>query len=154
MKSRFADHRCNCDASCGENRYHDAGDHGCRFESAEEFEAYWQNIHDTNEKWVNEQLKKKDKTTVHKPYLKVPEVDPDYDTEENLRKTIVNLRNELARNRDALKTIGALFQQMPTVKENNVVLAWDIVDGTLNGTWPAYGIVPKAAKTYEPKTNE
>lgn len=26
--------RCNCDASCGENRYHDLGDSGCRFGGA------------------------------------------------------------------------------------------------------------------------
>lgn len=24
--------RCNCDASCGENRYHDLGSPGCRYE--------------------------------------------------------------------------------------------------------------------------
>lgn len=24
--------RCNCDASCGENRYHDLGSRGCRYE--------------------------------------------------------------------------------------------------------------------------
>lgn len=33
--------RCNCDASCGENRYHDAGDPGCRFADDEEYLAYW-----------------------------------------------------------------------------------------------------------------
>lgn len=33
--------RCNCDASCGENRYHDAGDPGCRFSGDEEYLAYW-----------------------------------------------------------------------------------------------------------------
>lgn len=26
--------RCNCDASCGENRYHDLGSRGCRYEYA------------------------------------------------------------------------------------------------------------------------
>jgi len=33
--------RCNCDASCGENRYHDAGDPGCRFADDDEYNAYW-----------------------------------------------------------------------------------------------------------------
>jgi hypothetical protein len=33
--------RCNCDASCGENRYHDAGDPGCRFSGDSEYLAYW-----------------------------------------------------------------------------------------------------------------
>lgn len=34
--------RCNCDASCGENRYHDAGDPGCRFSGDDDYRAYWQ----------------------------------------------------------------------------------------------------------------
>ena len=34
--------RCNCDASCGENRYHDVGSSECRFGSEEEHDAYWQ----------------------------------------------------------------------------------------------------------------
>lgn len=33
--------RCNCDASCGENRYHDAGDPGCRFANEDEYHAHW-----------------------------------------------------------------------------------------------------------------
>lgn len=33
--------RCNCDASCGENRYHDVGSSGCRFSSEAEYDAYW-----------------------------------------------------------------------------------------------------------------
>ena len=33
--------RCNCDASCGENRYHDAGDPGCRFTSDDDYRSYW-----------------------------------------------------------------------------------------------------------------
>lgn len=33
--------RCNCDASCGENRYHNAGDLGCRFSNDEEYRTYW-----------------------------------------------------------------------------------------------------------------
>lgn len=33
--------RCNCDASCGENRYHDLGDRECRFRSEAEYEAYY-----------------------------------------------------------------------------------------------------------------
>lgn len=40
--------RCNCDASCGENRYHDTGDSGCRFSNDDEYRAYWKsksNIH-------------------------------------------------------------------------------------------------------------
>lgn len=34
--------RCNCDASCGENRYHDAGDPGCRFSGDDDYRAYWE----------------------------------------------------------------------------------------------------------------
>ncbi len=33
--------RCNCDASCGENRYHDVGDRECIFRNVEQYEAYW-----------------------------------------------------------------------------------------------------------------
>jgi len=33
--------RCNCDASCGENRYHDVGSSGCRFGSEAEHDAYY-----------------------------------------------------------------------------------------------------------------
>ena len=33
--------RCNCDASCGENRYHDAGSAGCRFSDDDDYRAYW-----------------------------------------------------------------------------------------------------------------
>jgi len=33
--------RCNCDASCGENRYHDVGSPGCRFADDDEYHAYW-----------------------------------------------------------------------------------------------------------------
>lgn len=29
--------RCNCDASCGENRYHDVGDPGCRYKDNEDY---------------------------------------------------------------------------------------------------------------------
>jgi len=40
MKKKMAT-RCNCDASCGENRYHDVGSSGCRFGSESEHDAYW-----------------------------------------------------------------------------------------------------------------
>lgn len=33
--------RCNCDASCGENRYHNIGSSGCRFRSEAEHNAYY-----------------------------------------------------------------------------------------------------------------
>lgn len=33
--------RCNCDASCGENRYHNVGEAGCRFADEDEHNAYW-----------------------------------------------------------------------------------------------------------------
>lgn len=33
--------RCNCDASCGENRYHNAGDPGCRFSGDQDYLSYW-----------------------------------------------------------------------------------------------------------------
>jgi hypothetical protein len=36
--------RCNCDSSCGENRYHDAGDPGCRFAGDDEYNAYWDTV--------------------------------------------------------------------------------------------------------------
>jgi hypothetical protein len=37
----MAKERCNCDASCGENRYHDVGDPGCRFADDDNYRAYW-----------------------------------------------------------------------------------------------------------------
>lgn len=41
--------RCNCDASCGENRYHNVGDPECRFKNVEEYDAYWYaNIYNFN----------------------------------------------------------------------------------------------------------
>lgn len=141
------DHRCNCDSSCGENRYHDAGDHGCRFQSAEEFEAYWQNIRETNKKWIDQQMKPKEHRGA--------DLDPKAQAAMNPNPTapIYTIEMEVKRLRDALSTIGALFQKMPTVKEANVVVAWDIVDGALNGTWPAYGITPNSAKTYVPNND-
>jgi mannose-6-phosphate isomerase-like protein (cupin superfamily) len=33
--------RCNCDASCGENRYHNVGDRECRFRTVKDYEVYW-----------------------------------------------------------------------------------------------------------------
>lgn len=41
IKSHRPAERCNCDASCGENRYHDIGDPGCRFVDEDEYNAYW-----------------------------------------------------------------------------------------------------------------
>ena len=35
--------RCDCDSSCGENRYHDVGDPGCRFRTEAEYDSYWRN---------------------------------------------------------------------------------------------------------------
>ena len=150
------DHRCNCDASCSENRYHDAGTHGCRFQSAEEFEAYWQNIHDTNKKWIDMYMKPKEHK--HKDtksgweYPPEPDhhkskPDPTEDTMEGLKKTIKKLDAELNRTTDALKTIGALFKT--STASDRIFLAWQIVDETLAGKWPAYGITPRAAKEYD-----
>lgn len=45
--------RCNCDASCGENRYHDVGDSGCRFSTEAEYESYWRN---RTPEWAKEQV--------------------------------------------------------------------------------------------------
>lgn len=47
--------RCNCDASCGENRYHDVGDAGCRFRSEEEYDSYWRN---RRTPWMQEEYEK------------------------------------------------------------------------------------------------
>lgn len=44
-KEKKMDTRCNCDASCGENRYHDVGSSGCRFGSEAEHDAYWGRQH-------------------------------------------------------------------------------------------------------------
>lgn len=43
MKEKKMTTRCNCDASCGENRYHDVGDPGCRFKTEAEYDMYWRN---------------------------------------------------------------------------------------------------------------
>jgi mannose-6-phosphate isomerase-like protein (cupin superfamily) len=45
--------RCNCDASCGENRYHDVGDSGCRFSSEAEYDSYWRN---RTPEWAKERV--------------------------------------------------------------------------------------------------
>lgn len=42
--------RCNCDASCGENRYHDVGDPGCRFKDNDEYNGYWNRIRSARNK--------------------------------------------------------------------------------------------------------
>lgn len=53
MRRKNVATRCNCDASCGENRYHDVGDSGCRFRSEDEYDSYWRN---RTPEWAKERV--------------------------------------------------------------------------------------------------
>lgn len=64
---------------------------------------------------------------------------------------IEKLREERNRLRGALRTINGLI---PKTKEMTafphwVAIAGDIAEGALNGTWPAYGVMPAPAKEKE-----
>ena len=64
---------------------------------------------------------------------------------------IERLEQEIERLRGALRTIDGLI---PKTKEITAFPHWgaiagDIAEGALNGTWPAYGVMPAPAKEKE-----
>lgn len=121
--------RCNCDSSCGENRYHDVGSSSCRFNTQEEYEAYW----DREGQRYKDMTDKPAKWEIPPPPGSLPP--------------------EEQRLHDALCTIGVLLNNLwaEYKNEHRLGLALDIIDGALAKTWPAYGIVPAMAKEYAGK---
>jgi mannose-6-phosphate isomerase-like protein (cupin superfamily) len=72
--------RCNCGASCGENRYHDVGDNGCRFGSVEEHDAFWNIKKKSPGRSILEDLPKPHQESATRPWGKwhVLDVDQGY----------------------------------------------------------------------------
>lgn len=64
--------RCNCDASCGENRYHDVGDPGCRFANDDEYRFHWDAVR-ANWTRSNKEIKMANNTKVAAKLAKVNE---------------------------------------------------------------------------------
>jgi len=59
--------------------------------------------------------------------------------------------NEIERLRGALRTIDSLIPKTKEITDFPywVAIAGDIAEGALNGTWPAYGVMPAPAKEKE-----
>jgi hypothetical protein len=110
--------RCNCDASCGENRYHDVGDPECRFNDIHEYNAYYF------------RTKKEDKKVAKDLTLEEQEV-------ERLRAALRTIGNVFLK-----------FQMNGLDKDVAIDIAWQIVDDALTGDWPAFGVIPKSADVY------
>ena len=70
---------------------------------------------------------------------------------EEYRKVIQQQRDEIERLRGALRTIDGLIPKTPeiTAFPHWGAIAGDIAEGALNGTWPAYGVMPAPAKEKE-----
>jgi hypothetical protein len=64
---------------------------------------------------------------------------------------IERLEQEIERLRGALRTIDGLIPKTPeiTAFPHWGSIAGDIAEGALNGTWPAYGVMPAPAKEKE-----
>ena len=64
---------------------------------------------------------------------------------------IERLEQEIERLRGALRTIDGLIPKTPeiTAFPHWGAIAGDIAEGALNGTWPAYGVMPAPAKEKE-----
>lgn len=58
---------------------------------------------------------------------------------------------EIERLRGALRTIDSLIPKTKEITDFPywVAIAGDIAEGALNGTWPAYGVMPASAKEKE-----
>lgn len=56
--------------------------------------------------------------------------------------------DEIERLRGALRTIDSLIPKTKEITDFPywVAIAGDIAEGALNGTWPAYGVMPAPAK--------
>ena len=63
----------------------------------------------------------------------------------------IDAANEIERLRGALKTIDSLIPKTKEITDFPywVAIAGDIAEGALNGTWPAYGVMPAPAKEKE-----
>jgi mannose-6-phosphate isomerase-like protein (cupin superfamily) len=61
--------RCNCDASCGENRYHNVGDSECRFRTEEEYDSYWRNRRHPELTTKSPGVKVMEEMPKHSPYI-------------------------------------------------------------------------------------
>lgn len=63
----------------------------------------------------------------------------------------VEMEKEIARLRGALRTIDRLIPKSKAIATLPlwVATAGDVAEGALNGTWPAYGILPESAKDDE-----
>ena len=59
--------------------------------------------------------------------------------------------DEIERLRGALRTIDSLIPKTKEITDFPywVAIAGDIAEGALNGTWPAYGVMPEPAKEKE-----
>lgn len=70
---------------------------------------------------------------------------------EEYRKVIQEQRDEIERLRGALRTIDSLIPKTKEITDFPywVAIAGDIAEGALNGTWPAYGVMPAPAKEKE-----
>jgi mannose-6-phosphate isomerase len=61
--------RCNCDASCGENRYHNVGDTECRFRNEDEYDSYWRNRRHPELTTKSPGVKVMEEMPKHSPYI-------------------------------------------------------------------------------------
>lgn len=88
-------------------------------------------------------------------YETKPKVSLNSETKKSLK---IGADPEVQRLRDALCTIGALLYKTFESNGNrpvNVEVALSVINTTLDGEWPSYGVVPKGAKEYlEIRKNE
>ena len=70
---------------------------------------------------------------------------------EEYRRVIQQQRDEIERLRGALRTIDGLIPKTKEITDFPywAAIAGDIAEGALNGTWPAYGVMPAPAKEKE-----
>lgn len=81
-------------------------------------------------------------------YVSKPKVSLNSETKKSLK---IGPDPEVQRLRDALCTIGSLLTKYSKTRPAdalNISIALDIIDGALDGEWPAYGVVPKQAAEY------
>ena len=67
---------------------------------------------------------------------------------EKAEKDMREAANEIERLRGALRTIDSLIPKTKEITDFPywMAIAGDIAEGALNGTWPAYGVMPAPAK--------
>lgn len=60
----------------------------------------------------------------------------------------IDAANEIERLRGALRAIDSLIPKTKEITDFPywMAIAGDIAEGALNGTWPAYGVMPAPAK--------